>query len=347
MKQNPIIVVGFGIAGVTMSWQLHQKKLPFIIIASSNNSCSRAAAGLINPIVFKRLNMSWLATDLLPSADTFYNRVEKSLGEQIRRNNPIVKIFNSVEDENNWMVKKTNSPYRHYFGDVKRLDLPDVKIPFGSGIVNSIDHLDTNQYIDLSKKFFQKNGIEFLEAHFNYDHIKGDKYNEIEFSKIIFCEGYGIKLNPFFNYLPLSGTHGDTILIKTKTYNFQGVLNKNLYVLPLGDNLYKIGASINWDKKEAEPTETGKNDLLERLSAFANFEFEIVDQQAGIRPTVKDRRPLIGSHPEFPRMAIFNGLGTKGVMLAPFFSSQLLNYLTENKPINREVNISRFEKYLP
>ncbi len=347
MQKRPYIVVGFGIAGATMAWQLYLKKVPFIIIASPKNTCSRAAAGLINPIVFKRLNMSWMATDLLPIADAFYNQVENLLNHPIRRHHPIVKIFNSIEDENNWMVKKNNCSYSEYFGPVQHPSIPKVSIPFGAGFVNSIGHLDTNLYIDLSNAFFRKMGIEFIEEDFDHAIIKGNKYRQFEFSKIIFCEGFGLKKNPFFEYLPLNGTHGDTIIIKTKNYDFDGVLNKNLYVMPLGNQLYKVGASINWEKKEEEPSETGKNDLLNRLTAFAHFDFEIVEQQAGIRPTVKDRRPLLGTHRNHPELAIFNGLGTKGVMLAPYFSSNLLDHLLENKSLNDEVNIVRFEKYLP
>ncbi|MFK8039614.1 MAG: NAD(P)/FAD-dependent oxidoreductase [Crocinitomicaceae bacterium] len=338
--------MGFGIAGATIAWQLYLRKIPFIIIASPTNTCSRAAAGLINPIVFKRLNMSWMATDLLPAADLFYDEVENLLNHSIRRYHSIVKIFNSIEDENNWMVKKANCTYSQYFGNIKQTNIPKVDIPFGTGTVNSIGHLNTSSYIDLSKVFFRQNGIKFLEEHFEHNQIKGSNYRSISFDKAIFCEGFGLKKNPFFNYLPLNGTHGDTLIIRTKNYNFDGVLNKNMYVMPMSNNLYKLGASINWDKKEAEITESGKNNLLDRLKAFAHFDFEIIEQQAGIRPTVIDRRPLLGSHHEHGQLAIFNGLGTKGVMLAPYFSQQLIDNLTENRPLNDEVNITRFEKFL-
>ena len=290
--------------------------------------------------------MSWKATDLLPSADNFYSQVEHILGQSIRRHHNIVKIFNSIEDENNWMVKKNSAAYKEYFGDVKKISIPEVSTPFGVGIVNSIGHLDTNLYLNLSKNFFKDNGIHFVEESFDHNSIEDQTYRQFEFSRIIFCEGFGLKQNPFFNYLPLNGTHGDTLIIKTKSYNFDGVLNKNMYVLPLGDHKYKLGASINWEKKEAEITEAGKNVLLERLRGFAQFNFEIVGQQAGIRPTVIDRRPLLGTHYKHTELVVFNGLGTKGVMLAPYFSHHLIEHLFEDKPINDEVNITRFEKYL-
>ncbi|MFK8043943.1 MAG: NAD(P)/FAD-dependent oxidoreductase [Crocinitomicaceae bacterium] len=346
MQKQPYIIVGFGIAGTTIAWQLFFKQIPFVIVASAINTCSEAAAGMINPIVFKKMNMSWMASDLLPAADQLFQNIENELGETIRDFHPIVKIFNSVEEENNWMIKKNSSSYKEYFGEVKNISIPDVDIPYGTGSVNTIGHLNASKYMKLSKLFFKKNGIEFIETNFNYNKIQGNIYENLTFEKVIFCEGYGIKKNPFFNYLPLNGTHGDTLIIRTKTYNFEGSLSRGMYVKPLGNQLYKLGASYNWEKKEPEITEAGKNNLIQRLKAFANFDYEIITQQAGIRPTVIDRRPLVGTHHQNSRLAIFNGLGTKGVMLAPYFASQLVEHLNNNAPLNDEVNITRFEKYL-
>ena len=94
-------------------------------------------------------------------------------------------------------------------------------------------------------------------------------------------------------------------------------------------------------------TEKAKSELIEKLSQFTNFKFEVISQQAGIRPTVKDRRPLIGTHPNFNKLHVFNGLGTKGVMIAPFYSDELLEYILNGRDLDKEVNITRYAKYLP
>ena len=349
MKDSPIIIVGFGLAGVTLSWQLFFKKIPFLVYANPQNTCTKAAAGIINPIVFKRLNMSWLATDLMPYADGFYHKIEQNLNDSIRRHFPIVKIFNSLEDENNWMAKQKNELYGHYLGAASPTRISEVDIPYGTGSVNTIGHLDTIKYLEKSKLFFEQMGIEIVEETFDYEklHLSDRLYNSILYKQVIFCEGYGIKANPYFNYLPLNGTHGDTFIIRSHSYKFQSILNKNMFVMPLGNNLYKVGATYNWEKKEPEPTSKGKAELIKKLNSFAHFSYEIVSQQAGIRPTVTDRRPLIGTHSEYSSLSVFNGLGTKGVMLAPYFSNQLIESLLDNKPLNDEVNITRFEKFLP
>ena len=57
-----------------------------------------------------------------------------------------------------------------------------------------------------------------------------------------------------------------------------------------------------------------------------------------------DRRPVIGCHPEEDRVAIFNGLGTKGVSLAPYFSDLFAQHLVENRQLCSEVDVRRFFK---
>ncbi|MDX1348601.1 MAG: FAD-binding oxidoreductase [Putridiphycobacter sp.] len=348
MNNKPIIIVGFGLAGITMAWQLHFRNLNFIVIGDAENTCTRAAAGLVNPIVFKRLNLSWLVKDLMPTADNFYQLVASHLKVDVRRHLPIVKIFNSYEDENNWVVKQSNPEFKQYLGDINEHHCASIHMPFGSGSVNTIGHLDTVAYMTHSRRYFEGLGYKFMTEKFDYTALDSNNglYKSLPFQQVIFCEGYGLKTNPFFNYLPLNGTHGDTLIIKSTSLQASAVINKNMFIMPLGNDLYKVGATYNWTKKVPEPTEVGKNELLEKMRLIADFDFEVVSQQAGIRPTVTDRRPLIGTHPQYTNLSVFNGLGTKGVMLAPYFSDHLINHLQSNTELNVEVNISRFEKFL-
>lgn len=72
--------------------------------------------------------------------------------------------------------------------------------------------------------------------------------------------------------------------------------------------------------------------------------FEVVYQSAGIRPTVKDRRPLVGQHSQYKNLYILNGLGTRGVIVAPAISKQLYDLIEQNEPLESEINIARFNK---
>ena len=212
-----------------------------------------------------------------------------------------------------------------------------IKAPFGVGRVKSLGNIDTAKFLASSKAYFIQKGIAFIDADFDYQVSK-----EVDY---IFCEGVGIKNNPYFNYLPMKPTHGDILTIKSTDLKLEEVVNKNMFILPLGDDIYKVGATYNWELQEAVPTESGKDELIEKLKSFTSFSFEIVKHEAGIRPTVSDRRPLIGVHPEHNNLYVFNGLGTKGVMIAPYYSKQLSDFINEKVSLNEAVDIKRHEKY--
>jgi glycine/D-amino acid oxidase-like deaminating enzyme len=113
-------------------------------------------------------------------------------------------------------------------------------------------------------------------------------------------------------------------------------------VIPLGDNQYRLGATYTWDELDNIPTETGRNNLTEKYQKLMKPSMEILSHQAGVRPATKDRRPFIGMHPEFENIGIFNGLGSKGVSLAPYFAKQFVDFLVYQKELHPEVNINRF-----
>jgi glycine/D-amino acid oxidase-like deaminating enzyme len=113
-------------------------------------------------------------------------------------------------------------------------------------------------------------------------------------------------------------------------------------VIPLGDNQYRLGATYTWDELDNIPTEIGRNNLTEKYQKLMKPSMEILSHQAGVRPATKDRRPFIGMHPEFENIGIFNGLGSKGVSLAPYFAKQFVDFLVYQKELHPEVNINRF-----
>ena len=63
---------------------------------------------------------------------------------------------------------------------------------------------------------------------------------------------------------------------------------------------------------------------------------------AGLRPTSHDRRPVVGLLPDKPQVGVLNGLGTKGVSLAPYFAHQFAESLINGIEMDREVHIGRY-----
>jgi len=350
MTSKEFGIVGWGLAGATLAWQLYFEKKEFLVFDSTTNHSTRVAAGMVNPIVFRRLTKSWNADALMPYAVDFYKRIEEALGQSVVDAKNVYKLFSSFEDENNWMVKQQDERFEHFLQPITDQEkIENVKNEFGYGIVNTFGNLRTNDFLDLSKAFFKANSVEFRDELFDYEKLNLDNNSyrqDYAFENIIFCEGFDVLKSPLFGYLPLKPTHGDTLIVKSDNFKFKHILNKNMFILHIKDNLFKVGATYNWKITEPIKTEEGRNELIEKLNKFAEFDYEIVEQQAGIRPTVMDRRPLIGTHPNHSNIHIFNGLGTKGVMIAPFYSNTLIQNLINAKELDKETNITRYTKYL-
>lgn len=347
MSQLDFLIVGQGLAGSVLAFQLMEQNQKVLVLDQEpNTSSSKVAAGLCNPIVFKRLNKSWLLDEIMDVAKNFYRHQEQLLGASLFKEMPIYKLFTSEEEQGFWK-QKSNEPHlfdwvnptiQHPFGEY-------VKHPYGAAHVLQSGFLHTQQWLNLFKSYLiERNSYTCTTV--NYADLTlledGVQWGEYRAKKVIFCEGYRGQNNPYFDWLPFKLTKGETLTVKFKNLTLDAAINKGAFVLPYGQH-YKVGATYDWDNLDETPTEEGKQELLDKISRFISDDVEVLDHMAGIRPTVKDRRPLIGVHPEHTQLAMFNGMGTKGVMYAPHLANKLVALLLKNEPLPDEMDINRFQ----
>ena len=115
--------------------------------------------------------------------------------------------------------------------------------------------------------------------------------------------------------------------------------------MPIEKDLFWVGANFDRKDKTSKPTKSGKDWILIKLKSLLDCTFEVVDHKAAIRPTVKDRRPLLGSHPKQKNLYIFNGLGSRGVLMGPLLAKWMYKFVVEKKKLYPELAIDRFETY--
>jgi len=183
-----------------------------------------------------------------------------------------------------------------------------------------------------------------IQEQMNYANLnpESSKYNGIKYDKIIFCEGAHNRENPWFNDLPIHATKGETLTITSDFLPEDESLNRKCFVLPIKPKTFRVGATYTWHTYDASNTQAGLNELKEKLAYTTRQPYMIEQQEAGIRPTTPDRRPIIGQHPEHAALYIFNGLGTKGYMLAPLLAKEFVNHLIHGDALSPEVDIRRF-----
>jgi len=348
-REVDYIIVGLGLAGLAFSRTLEKHKKSFIVFEDNSQNASLVASGMYNPVVLKRFTPVWKANIQLEDAIPFYQKLEMLLQNRYNYAVAIYRVFKSVEEQNNWIVACDKSSLSNYMiPQIINKKIVGILSNFGFGKLKNTGRISTKLLLNDYKLYLKECNLIKYER-FNYHSLKINKnvveYKNITAKKIIFCEGFGLTKNPFFNYLPMQEAKGELLTIYAPELNIDFMIKSSVFVLPLGNHYYKVGVTFNWKDKTLKPTKEGKQELVEKLSTVINVPYRIVAQSAGIRPTVKDRRPLVGKHPIHKNMAILNGLGTRGVMIAPWIANQLFHYLENDKELDKEITINRYQNF--
>lgn len=340
------IIVGLGLSGLAFCEELITANKSFVVFEDDSQTSSLVAGGVYNPVILKRFTPVWNAEAQLEIALPFYEGLEKKLNIKIDEKFITKKVFKSIEDQNNWFAALDKPKLKKYLDD--KLDTNNysgVLADYSFGNVKETGRIDTLKLVQAYRNYLNENELIRFE-NFQYDNLEiSDNsvvYHNIQSHKIVFAEGFGIKQNPFFNHLPLNEAKGELITIHAPDLNIDFLLKSTLFVLPLGNHHYKIGATFNWKDKTSLPSEEGKQELVNKLKKVINVQYKIINQTAGVRPTVKDRRPLVGVHQKYLQLCVLNGLGTRGVMIAPTVAKNLFNHLEHKAQLDEEIDIKRF-----
>ncbi|MDH5366436.1 MAG: FAD-binding oxidoreductase [Cyclobacteriaceae bacterium] len=340
------IIVGQGLAGSCLAFHLQQLGQKVLIIdEQKDNTSSKIAAGLYNPITGRKMVLTWKAHLLFDYLYEFYKNIEQKLSKSFLYDTTIYRPFVSLEEQNEWMGKSADENYTPF---IKKLHSSPtygqhLKDEFGGLALKKCGYLDISEFLNASEKYFRSRDL-FLNEVFDYNCLEiGETvaYKDFKAEKIIFCTGTEATTGTFFSWLPFNLVKGEVLEI-TPESDFEQIYNRGVFIMPRRDEKYIVGATYDTKDLTYSITEKARNTLIEKLEVIFKLDYNISGQKAGIRPATKDRKPFVGMHPETDKVGIFNGLGTKGVTLAPYFAKQFSEYLVNGKDVDNEVNVSRY-----
>jgi glycine/D-amino acid oxidase-like deaminating enzyme len=342
------LIVGSGLAGIAFAEIALQNNKSIAVFENNSQNSSTIAGGLYNPVILKRFSEVWKSQEQIDLVNHFYANLEAKLVNKFDYKIPIFRKLYSVEEQNNWFVASDKPNLAPFLATkINRNHYKGIESPFGYGEVMQSGYVDTASLLKEYQKYLIKQNMLNAET-FEYNRllVQSDSiiYKGNEYKNVIFAEGFGIHDNPFFSQLPLDGTKGELLIIKVPGLDLDVIIKSSVFIIPLGNDLFKVGATYNWDDKTATPTELGKQELVNNLKSILSLDFKIVEHLAGVRPTVKDRRPMLGTHPKHKNLHVLNGLGTRGVMLAPAMAKVLFEYIENQIPLEKEIDIKRFKK---
>ena len=339
----PLTIVGGGLSGCILALTAISRGIRVRVIDRGNQqAASRAAAGVINPITGMRFSRSWRVDEFLAPAIQFYQQCEVAAGQQMWHPMPVCRLFRSPELRDGFFKRRSLEQLAPY---AKRLvepgeDVGPVQNRFGGVWIEGGGWVDLAALLDYARKEIEVEN-EWLEQEADIRQLCDQ--NE---GAVIDCRGYQPDADLWAG-LPWKPAHGDILTFRSSaaTDLDNRILNRAQFILPLGGERFRFGATYEWDVMDSAPTEAGKQNLLQMFDEWVNIpDAECIGQQAGIRPIIRDQKPVLGRHPSLKQLNIFNGMGSKGGLWAPYLAQTLLDFIQRNVPLDQETDVARFYK---
>jgi glycine oxidase len=338
------MIIGLGLAGAALATRLHRLGRRILVFdAPEDNTSSHIAAGIFNPVTGRKMARTWLADQLFPALHGYYREAEALMATSFFHPMPIYRPFLTVEEQNEWMGKSSDPMYAPFISQVTMgPSMPGVNDPLGGLLLQQCGFLDTNRYVEEVRQLMKREQT-YVEGRIDSSlMVPGTdkvRFGDHQANFVIFATG--VHASPWFAWLPVRPLKGETLSVSA-ALEPRWIINRGAYFVPSGGG-WRAGATYSHNDHKPGVTEESRAELTAAVKELIHLPVVVEGQQWGFRPTTPDRRPLLGLHPDHRRLWVFNGLGTKGVSLAPYFSAMLIDAIENGKPLNKDVDIERYK----
>jgi glycine/D-amino acid oxidase-like deaminating enzyme len=343
------LVVGQGLCGTFLSWNLLKEGKTVLVIDEPRPfSSTKVASGVINPVTGRRIVKTWMIDEVLPFAQQQYKLLGEELGVELIRQCNVLQFHSTIQMRDAFTERYTADPEYLQLADEKEWK-PYFNFIYGVGEIDPCLLINLNLMLERWRiKLQQLDSLLEEKFQLQYLQIKDDSviYKDITAQKIIFCSGTDTFDLPFFRLLPYAMNKGEAIIAEIPGLPKSNIYKQAFSIVPWLDDHFWIGSSYEWEYNDVQPTERFRNKVEEAFNFWLKLPYKIIDHMASVRPATVERRPFVGLHPQYPSIGIFNGMGTKGCSLAPYFAQQLTQHLVHHAPIIPEADVQRFRRIL-
>ncbi|MBX2985261.1 MAG: FAD-binding oxidoreductase [Bacteroidia bacterium] len=328
--QERVLVVGQGLTGSVLSLQLRERgHRVWVVDEGRKYTSSNVAAGLFNPMVVGRLKITWNAEALFSHFSAYYARIEKQFNTKFFHPMPLIHLCKDIEEQNDWDVlagtDKTAKWIERYTTHLPAY----IQSEYGNYLVKSTGWVDLHLFLGKVRECLVAEGKFILGAPKIREDIEviktGFRYQGMEFDRVFLCRGEFERLQADFPKLPYNPVKGQLFDIETDFDLEQIIFHKQVFMLPTGKRTAKVGSTYTWDSLDYDTLQKDTDFLQERLDDFLQCKYRITNVKAGVRPAFHYGRPMFVEDEELSGLYVLNGMGSKGVTLAPYFAEQLLD----------------------
>jgi len=350
-----VLVVGGGLAGLLAVELLERRAgLQAVVWAAAESrhpAASQVAAGMFNPVSFRRLLPVWEADRHMALAEEVYRGLENRLGVPLWHERPLFKRFPNLDYANLWAERvESDHPVSKWIESSEWRETGGaVLAPFGGGWVPKAGYVDLQNLIARFREALHASGRWETREWFLADGLPSG------FDLVLDARGVGAKSDLASFGLDVRPNHGEVLTLEPSDRNAwpDALLNHKKWLLPLADGQrWRLGATYRWDLTEPITHAEARAELIavmEELRPDLPFADVVVEHVAGIRPASPDRRPMVGMpDPEKrPWYHVINGLGTRGVLVGPRAAAEFHSTFVEKTQavVDPEVICQRFRTF--
>lgn len=340
--QRDVLIVGFGLAGWALTEVLKKQGISFVVFDPLETSSSKAATGIYNPVVLKRFRAVGQAKALMETSMPFYSQPQYV---NFKHTMSIFRVFADAAEQNKWTIASDNTELSPYLVATTPTLNTHIKSPFGLGKVHHTGWINTVALLTVAQRMLESDGC-FVSETFNYKALSvcsnGVSYRNWNATRVVFAEGVGVAHNPWFSKLPIIPNKGEWLIVSCKGLDLDNIVKGSVFIVPLGSDVYRVGATYERVFDHTLPSKTGKDWLVAQFKKVVDLPFEVLHHGAGLRPTTPDRKPIIGQHPNHDNLWCVNGLASRGVLWAPYLASLLVEVLKGTQTIPETLHVRRF-----
>lgn len=352
-ERTDFLIIGQGLAGTLLGRAFEARGISFRIIDRARPvAASRVAAGLVHPVTGRRHARSWMLETFLNFNRDYYAALHRLAGREFYHEVPGLEIAATTKDVNDWIARMDDPDLRLLLdGPVSKTEYAEPLQPAaGLFTLRGCGWMDLPALLDHYRSKWTEGGQMFVDDYRPEELVVSSesiKYQHLTSRAIVFCEGAQARQNPLWSWLPFDPAKGEILTIRVPDLPEQHILFRGGFLVPLGGHRFKAGATYSWHRLDAEPTEAGREELKQKIASVIRVPYEILDHQAGVRPAVKGRRPLIGRHPVHPNVYLLNGFGSKGVLMGPWLTENFVEWMNGKGSLPPEADIERHASGYP
>jgi len=324
-----VVIIGQGLAGSTLAWTLHRKGQSVMLIdRGEEQTASRIAAGLITPVIGRRMTSPPQYSACFQYAIDFYRRVEFETRTRLLDQKPSVRLF--TQDEQ-W-------PKDH--GEKQGVEFEPVRDSKGVQIgveMQKAARLRTAEYLNATRIFFAGlNQYREEELDLDRDMVVDERSGMMllkgqDCRTVVLCQGYEARQSKWFTGLPNAPVKGEILRLKIPGYSEARVVHKTVWILQdtteSSETTYLAGATYDRQNLDNKPTDSGAQEILDAVRSITHQDATITGHFAAVRAGMKRRRPVVGASTLDNRVFIINGLGSRGALMAPVAANALSELL--------------------